>query len=289
MNGLELAFQLLPARYLDQRCRAACAEAEELRMRIGHPLMLLRGQKEYPLPGEVISEGELMRTLEKATGASLHTAAPALARGFISYRGLRIGVCGTAVVQDGLIRGFRNYTSLSIRIFRECRGICDRILNELESMQAGNLLILSPPGGGKTTALREMIRCLSKRGTRVGLVDERWEIAGAELGREQFDLGSHCDVISGVPKAEGSMMLLRGMNPELIAMDEITQKEDISAIREIIGCGVRLIATAHAAEPEDLLHRPVYRAIMDEHLFAYAVQIRQDGAERSYHLRRLKA
>lgn len=286
MNGTELALQLLPPRCLTQCCREQIGSAEELRLRIGQPLMLLARGREFPVTEDQISENDLMRTLEKATGASLHTAAPALARGYISYHGLRLGVCGTAVVHEGRLSGFRHVSSLAIRIPRECRGICDGVLRQLRQSGFGNLLILSPPGGGKTTALREIVRCLSGQGRRIGLIDERFEIAASDAGQAQFNLGAHCDVISGVSKSEGAMLLLRGMNPELIAMDEITHPADIAAVREIIGCGVGLIATAHASGPEDLYRRPLYRAIADEQLFRDLLIIRMENGERSYYMRR---
>ena len=289
MDGTELALQLLPPRFLDARCRALADGAEELRLRVGQPLMLLIRGREHALPGEPLSEGELLRVLEKATNASLHTAQPALERGFISCRGLRIGVCGTVSEHEGTYRGFRGYTSLAIRIPRACRGVCDGLFRQLRQSGAARTLLVSPPGGGKTTALRELVRLYSEAGTRVGLVDERWEIAAAETGRPQFALGPHCDVLSGTDKARGAMMLLRGMNPQLIAMDEISAPADIAAVREIVGCGVGLLATAHAAGPEDLRRRPLYRALLDERLFDTVVTIRCSGGERRYELGRPEA
>lgn len=289
MNGFELALQLLPPRYLDMRCRERMSVAEELRLRLGQPLMMLCQGREYPVAGEAIGETDLLRTLEKATGASLHTAGPALSRGFISYRGVRIGVCGTVVEQDGQARGFRRFSSLAIRIPKECRGILDPILRQTEMSAQKNVLIISSPGVGKTTALRELIRLLSERGYRIGVVDERWEIAAAEDGRAQFPLGAHCDVISGVRKAQGAMMLLRGMNPQMIAMDEITAAEDLEAIREITGCGVGLLATAHAASLEDLSRRGLYRSLLDEQVFRSVIEISQEDGERHYQLRRIGA
>ncbi len=287
MNGTELALQLLPPRFLDRQGRESCARAEELRLRVGQPPMLLVRGKEFPFSDEMLSEEDLRRILEKATGASLHSVAPAMAKGYISYRGLRIGLCGAAVIQSGKVTGFRGCSSMAVRIPRECRGICDEVLQKLEGKRPVNLLILSPPGGGKTTALRELVRCLSLRGARVGLIDERCEIAACEGSRAQFDLGPHCDVLSGVPKAAGAMMLLRGMNPEIIAMDEITQAADLDAIREIVGCGVRLLATAHAASREDLRRRPLYRVLLDEHIFDCCVVIDVRAGERQLLLEEL--
>ena len=289
MNATELALSLLPQRCLDRRCREMLSEAEEVRMRIGQKPTILLNRREYPLHGDPVTQEELMRTLEKATGASLHTAAAALSRGFISYRGLRIGVCGTAFEREDKALGFRSFSSLAIRIPRECKGICNDLYARLREEEQGNLLILSPPGLGKTTVLRELIRRRSNDGLRIGVVDERWEIAAAEQGRPQFDVGSHSDVLSGVSKAKGAMMLLRTMNPQIIAMDEITQPEDLNTMREIVGCGVRLMATAHASGPEELRKRPLYRSMLEEGIFEECILILMREEKRCYKLQSLTA
>ena len=288
MNATELALSLLPQRCLDRRCREMLNEAEEIRMRIGQKPTILQNKREYPLHGDPVTQEELMRTLEKATGASLHTAAAALSKGFISYHGLRIGVCGTVFERDDRTLGFRSFSSLTIRIPRECKGICNDLYARLREEEPGNLLILSPPGLGKTTVLRELIRRRSNDGLRIGVVDERWEIAAAEQGRPQFDIGSHSDVLSGVSKAKGAMMLLRTMNPQIIAMDEITQPEDLNTMREIVGCGVRLMATAHSCGPEELRKRPLYRSMLEEEIFEECILIRMREEKRSYELQRLR-
>ena len=287
MDCLELALQLLPQRYLDRTQRDMLSGAEELRLRVGQPLTMLRLGREYPVPGDAIRREELLRALEKATGASLHSAAPALTRGYIDYRGLRVGVCGSAAIRDGQLVGFRSVSSLALRIARECRGCCEAVWQRIQRDGFNNLLIISPPGGGKTTALREIVRLLSSSGRRVGLVDERGEVAAMDAGQPGYALGGHCDVISGVPKAAGSMMLLRGMNPQVIAVDEITQAEDLEAMREIAGCGVQLLATAHARDIEDLRRRALYRRMVDERLFTEFVSICADETGRSYQWRRL--
>ena len=281
MERCELALQLLPGRYWPQ-LRELAPAVEEYRLRTGEPLGFVRCGREYALPGDAVSESDLLRTLEKATGASLHTATPALNRGYLSVRGLRIGVCGDMLWRDGEAQGFRSYSSLALRVPRECRGICDGAIKSLYADGFQNTLILSPPGGGKTTALRELIRRLSDRGTRLCVCDERGELAASEGADPGFDLGRHTDVLSGCPKAAAAMMLLRGMAPQVIAMDEITQREDLDAVREITGCGVGLLATAHAATVGDLQRRPLYRELLALGCFQAVLVISLHGEGREY-------
>lgn len=122
-----------------------------------------------------------------------------------------------------------------------------------------NVLIISPPGGGKTTFLRECIRAISSSGVRVAVCDERGELAAVFRGVPQFDIGPMSDVMTDIPKSEAALMLLRSMNPQVIAMDEISSPEDCRAAASAVGCGVRVIATAHAAAVSDLKRRNVYR------------------------------
>ena len=280
MERYETALQLLPGRYWSQ-IRDIAPEIEDYRMRVGKPMSFVRGGREYALPGELVSESDLLRTLEKATGASLHTAAPAMARGYLCVRGVRIGLCGDMQWDDGAPKGFHSYSSLALRVPHECRGICDETIRTLYANGFVNTLILSPPGGGKTTALREMIRCLSDRGARISVCDERGELAASEGAIPGFDLGLHTDVLSACPKAEASMMLLRGMNPQIIAMDEITRREDLTAVQEVLGCGVGLLATAHAVSIEDLDRRPLYRELRALGAFqaALVISLRRDSRE----------
>lgn len=287
MNNHEHAMQLLPARYVEEYRRTALGHAEEIRLRAGRrPGFLCRGI-EHSLGGDLLTETDLIRTMEKATGASIHTAMGEISKGYVSSRGLRIGICGAAVMNGGEIKGFRNLSSLAIRIPQEHRGICDAVIRELFAAGYENTLIISPPGTGKTTALREIIRRLSDGGTRLGVIDERNELAAFDGGAAQFDLGRRSDVITGAPKDAAAMILLRGMNPEIIAMDEITKGEDAQVLMDIYGCGVGLLASAHAAGTDELKKRPVYRGLLEQGIFRHAVVISLEKGERRYRTERL--
>ncbi len=256
---------------------------EEVRLRAGQmPMVVLNGE-ELPLPADgPISERELSLTLEVATRASTHTALEQLRQGYFTLRGgHRVGLCGTAVTEDGRVKSFRHLSSLNIRIAHVVSGCGEEVLTRLRAGGSfPNTLILAPPGGGKTTLLRDLVRLLSNGGTRVGLADERGEVAALWEGVPQFDVGEHTDVLEGCPKAVGLMLLLRGMNPQILACDEVTDPADCAALERCSNSGVGLLATLHARKVEDLAQKPLYRALLARGLFQRAVVIRRDSEER---------
>ena len=288
MHMVECAKHLLAADYRRAIDHFSPDAIEEIRLRRGRPPYILMNGREELLDKRKVQDRDLYRLLEVATGASMHTAAPMLAEGFLTYRGLRIGVCGTAIVRDGIFSGFRTYTSAAIRIPTEHPGICDAVASRLLENGFQSTLILSPPGGGKTTALREIIRKLSQAGYRVGVADDRNELALMNEGYAQFDLGEHCDVITGAEKSRSATMLLRGMNPQVIAMDEISSERDMLAVEQLFGCGVSILASAHAAGPADLKSRGTYKQILDRHIFQYLVTITGTGSGRQYTVARIE-
>ena len=272
------ALELMPRRYeAALRARAAFAP-EELHLRVGQPPSLLYGGSEHFLPADRVAEEDIVRLLEKATGASLYSAAEAMRQGYFCVGALRLGICGR-VTAGGSGRGFASYSSVCIRLGREQRGICAAFADGLCAKGFENTLIVAPPGGGKTTALRDLIRALSERGRRVGVIDERGEIYGG-----LFDLGRCSDVITGLDKLSGALLLLRSMDPQIVAADEISAPNDLLAVREIFGCGVGILASAHASDRADLMKRRAYRSLIEEGVFTRLLVIRRRGGQRSYEL-----
>ncbi len=282
MNAYDEAVRLLPAKMAAVLGKEH-ENAEEFRLRTGViPTALIDG-REAAIGAQPVSGSDIACVVEKATNASVHTAQPDMAKGFISCRsGIRIGVCGCGIVQGGRITGIRDISSLSIRIPHEVKGCGQDVLQTALTGKTDNILILSPPGGGKTTLLRESIRLLSMSGNRVAVADERGELAAVYKGKTQFELGSCCDVMTGIPKSEAAMMLLRAMNPQTIVVDEISSPEDIPVARMAAGCGVRIIASAHAGSIQELTKRPVYRQLLSERIFGLAIIIENVSGRRYY-------
>ena len=235
------------------------AQIEELRLRVGQKPAVLYAGGERPLSVQtVLLQKELQQTLLNASAQSQYAVQEQLRSGYLSLSGgYRLGVCGSAVVQNGCMTGLREISSLALRVPHDIRHPPERLLPYLQE----SCLLAGAPGSGKTTLLRSCIRALSENRQRVAVVDERLELAGAVHGVPQFDLGPCTDVLSGCPKGEGMLMLLRGMNPQWLAVDEITQPEDLAAIRQAGGCGVRLLATIHAGSVEELENRPLCREL----------------------------
>lgn len=283
MNTYEKALELLPRRLLTECSCIPASEAEEFRLRAGRKAAVLIGGTEIPISDVLTETRDIDWVIERATNASVHTAQSSIAKGFINCSGgIRIGLCGTGIIDDGKVTGMRGICSLAIRIPHEIRGCGQAAIDRIKAEPCGSVLILSPPGYGKTTFLRECIRQLSDSGKRVSVADERGELAAVHRGAPQFDLGNASDIMSGVPKAQAVMMLLRAMNPQIIAMDEISSPEDVEAAETASGCGVRLIATAHAADKSELCSRPVYRRLLELGVFKNAVVIENRCGKRSY-------
>ena len=200
-------------------------------------------------------------------------AAGTVAKGYLTIAGgHRIGLCGEAVVQGGKLTGLREITSLCIRVARDFPGVSVAL-----AALSGSVLILGPPGWGKTTLLRDLIR--QKRSTeRIALVDER-----GELFPEGSEAGIH--VLTGCSKGEGIPMLLRTMGPTCIAVDEITEPADAVALLQAANCGVRLLATAHAAGVRDFRQRRLYRALWEQGIFDNIVVLREDKSYRTERMR----
>ena len=267
------------------------SRAEELRLRNGYPITVSGPEGERVIPGceqQPLTERDLGQVLEIATQASAHTVLEQVRSGFVTVRGgHRIGICGSGVVRDGQVCNLRRLSSLSIRVARSVPGISAGILDGLTvDGVLQSTLILSPPGGGKTTLLRDIIRAVSDGDgvtpLRVGIADERGELAAMYDGMPQLNVGCRTDVLDGCPKGAALRMLLRGMNPQVLAADEITAPEDAAALEMAANCGVALLCTAHGRELEDIQTRPLYRRLLDGKLFRRLVTIRRDGGERAY-------
>ncbi len=259
-------------------------QCEEIRLRAGRPLMVMGSQKNHQVTDSagnplIVQKEDIEETLMRMTQSSLHTYLPQLMHGFFTTEhGHRVGVCGEVVSQNGQVSSLRNIASINIRIAKECRGIGEGLLTLRKPGES--VLVISPPGGGKTTLLRDLAR-ISSASHRVSIADERYELAACINSKPRFDVGQS-DVLSGGNKRESIEILLRCMNPEIIVLDEITRSEDCDAVLEAWGCGCDFFASAHGKSVDELYHRPIYRKLLHAGVFQHLILISQEEDRRTY-------
>ena len=262
----EEVWRILPRRIREKMKESDFEGMQEIRLRCGQPVLLKEEKRMHMLEGK-LSAAEIRETVSLLSGYSLYAFEEELRQGYLTLEGgHRIGFCGKAVLEAGKIRTLKQINALNIRIAKELMGWGEAFLPYLlEGEQFFHTLIVSPPGCGKTTLLRDLIRCLSERKWTIGVVDERGEIAPLRDGVPQMDVGPCTDVLEGCPKAKGMVMLLRSMSPDIIAVDELGAQEDIAAVYEVLHCGVGLMATVHGHSFSDLERR--LKSLMQERIF----------------------
>jgi len=273
--------------------------AEELRIREGRPLEIVHsegyafvGPNGNPLgqaAGSCIPTREdCAKLLELLTRHSIYSYEEELKRGYITVEGgHRVGLAGRTVLEESRVKQIRDVSGFNIRIAREVTGCGRKVLPHIMDYGERNVhhtLIVSPPQHGKTTMIRDLARMISSGewpeagfagGRKVGIVDERSEIAAGVRGVPRFDVGPRTDVMDGCPKSEGMIMMIRSMSPEVLVADEIGRPEDAYAIHEAVHAGIRVIATAHGSSLEDALRRPVLRELAEDRVFRRVVVLRK--------------
>ena len=272
----------------------------EIRFRLNLPLLVRTLCREYYLSGQgrlTVEEKEAYRVtaedlrilFQKISQYSLFAYKEEIREGFITLSGgHRIGLCGKVYYDGEGRRQLQQITSMNLRIARQLAGCASPFFAVLTSKHSFcNTLLISPPGGGKTTYLRDIIRLASDGtgelcGQNVSVVDERSEIGNRTKLSDGFYLGQRTDLLDHCPKAEGMLMMLRSMGPQIIAADEIGDAGDVEALRYIRNCGCRLLMTVHGGKVEDILKRPFLGEYLREYPFERYVQIHaeQNGRRR---------
>ena len=282
MTGLELVLEYLPATIRDKIENVSKKEpspfaVEEIRLRSNKPLMLKIGQ-ETKVIDYIVKQQEILQAFERICENSVYSYRRQICDGYITIRGgNRVGIVGSAVVDSGQVININYISSLNFRIARQKIGCSDSIIEDIIDEQTEsihNTLIVSPPGCGKTTLLRDIVRNISNgidelefKGKTVGVVDERGEIAAMYKGVAQNDIGIRTDVIDNMPKPEAMRLLVRSMAPDVIVCDEIGSIDDINAIDYAMCSGVKGIFTAHGNNLEEINRNSELSKLLNKHIF----------------------
>lgn len=249
-------------------------EIQEIKLRIGKPLIVICNGKEKMLLHKIITKEEIRETMEYISNYSLYAYEQELKQGFITIEGgHRVGMAGQVIMEEGKIKSLKYISSINIRVSHEVKSCANRIFPYVTyNKQMYHTLLISPPRCGKTTLLRDMIRQVSNgndwvKGCTVGVVDERSELGSCYLGNPQNDMGARTDILDRCPKADGMIMLIRSMAPQVIAVDEIGVKEDVHAIEYAMHCGCKMLATAHGESMEELMRKPIFETLIQKKRF----------------------
>ena len=296
MDREESVLKIFPSRIRQalEQTELNMENLQEIRVRVGQPLLCVYRGREFFLAGNgkleeqeknpvTVSGEELLETVSYVSRYSLYAFDEELRQGYITIPGgHRVGIAGKIVMEGEKIRSVRYISFLNVRLSHEKKGCADRVFPYLvKNGRFCHTLIISPPRCGKTTLLRDIIRQSSNgndllAGQNVGVVDERSEIGGSYRGVPQNDLGIRTDVLDCCPKAEGMMMLVRSMAPDIVAVDEIGDYRDSRAIETVFHCGCRLLATVHGSSMEDILKKPLLQRLVQYRCFERYIVLDQE-------------
>ena len=240
----------------------------EIRIRINRPIILKTKNKEIII-NHVIKKEEIERIFESICGNSVYAFEEEISNGFITISGgHRVGISGKPLYRYNKIYMIKDISGINFRIAREVIGFADSIIPKIKvNGEFVSTLIISPPGIGKTTLLRDLVRQISDSGYNISLIDERSEIASCFQGIPQNDIGIRTDIMDAVYKVDGIKMMVRSMRPDFIATDEIGTDEDAEAIFYAVNCGAKILATAHGNKIEDLYKSKKVKEILECNIF----------------------
>ncbi|SFL68141.1 stage III sporulation protein AA [Salibacterium qingdaonense] len=290
---MEQIFSLLPVHlHVPLASISGKDTMEEIRLRIHQPVEVTTAYGTTFLSDQsgnlcVMTEEDMEYTLHQLSEYSLYAFQEEMKQGYITTKGgHRVGIGGQVVREDGVIQSIKHVRYFNIRKAAHHQGAAGIYVKQLLGTQCSHTLVFGSPQAGKTTFLRDLAHSASEGvpkwnipSRKIGIVDERSELAACYHGTPSFPVGRRTDVLDACPKAEGMMMMIRSMSPEIIVVDEIGRREDADAVMEAVHAGVSVFCSAHAGSYQELKQRPVLRELLDARVFHNVLQLHRKNGQ----------
>lgn len=273
---MDKLYEILPSKVTNALIRLNDREKRgvtEIRLRVNRPVYIYISGIEYGVcdegiskfDGYIFTEADADLMWRKLCNGAPYSTTKRQKEGYITVNGNRVGFCGEYAFVENNIRHIERISSFCVRVKHEIKGCATPIYRRLfDEYSLTNVLIVSPPGCGKTTLIRDVTRLLSSDGLNVAVADERDEICACVDGISTLDIGKRVDVIGGIPKNMAIENMIRSIRPDVIVLDELGNEKDIEAVKNAKNKGINIVATAHGKNTSDI---DIYLDIFERFVF----------------------
>lgn len=277
--NLSYIYRILPYNVSNLIDQNMVNELQEIRLRTGRKTIIKYSSCEK-ISDFTPNENNMIEILQRLCDNSIYSYQNQIINGFVTLvGGHRVGIAGSIAMKDGKVSNINYISALNFRIAKEVIGASDKIMKYIvKNGEVQNTLIVSKPGMGKTTILRDLVRNISENTLNtISVIDERGEIAAMYKGVPQNNIGSRCDVFDNVTKSIGMKMAIRAMSPDVIVSDEIGSKEDVEAINYALLSGAKGVFTAHGNSLSDVRVNENLNKLYEEKVFKNLIFLEKMG------------
>ena len=266
-NKINQILKILPDNIKNVVCEAILSkkEIEEIRIKEDAPVIIYLADEEITSK-YIATKEDIIKIISNITRDSLYAYLEEIKKGYITIEGgHRVGICGTAVYENEKLINIKDLSCINIRVAKEIKGVSNNIIKYIyDGIDIKNTLVISPPGEGKTTLIRDITRALSEnKNIKIAVIDERDEIASVYKGKAQNDIGIRTFVLSGYSKKDGFMHSIRSLSPTVIVCDEIGSFDDVLSVKNAVNKGVKVITTIHGYSVSDISKKEEFKELIN--------------------------